>query len=66
MAVKKSARFASVHWQIGDVQSLQPDWDDKRCAEFLRANAKWIQDAMVRAGWDAMESCITWEQGRSE
>ncbi len=44
-------RHAQVAWQIGDIKSLRPNWTDEQCADFLRANTKYIQEAMLSAGW---------------
>lgn len=54
--------FAEVKWSIGDVQTLKPNWDEARCHEFLADNGKYIQEIMVMAGWDAMETLL-WETG---
>lgn len=48
-------RFAQAAWQVGDIKTLRPDWTDEQCAEFLSANSRHIQDAMVQAGWTAIE-----------
>jgi hypothetical protein len=51
-------RHAAVAWQIGDIKSLRPEWSDEQCVEFMRENAKHIQDAMVQAGCTAIESLL--------
>lgn len=51
-------RFATAAWQTGDIQSLRPAWTDEQCAAFLSQNSRHIQDAMVQAGWDAIESLL--------
>lgn len=57
-AVKRSirvVRFAHASWQVGDIKSLRPGWTDEQCADFLSANSRYIEDAMVQAGWTAIE-----------
>lgn len=51
-------RMASVSWSPGDIQSLRPDWPLAQCIDFLVENGRYIQDAMVQAGWDAIESLL--------
>jgi hypothetical protein len=51
-------RVASVSWSSGDIQSLRPDWSSAKCIDFLVENGRYIQDAMVQAGWDAIESLL--------
>lgn len=63
MAVEKSTQFASVCWQIGDIQTLRPEWSDERCADFLRSNQRQIQDDMVERGWSSIETLLdNWEE----
>jgi hypothetical protein len=54
----RTVRHAQVAWQIGDIQSLKPDWTDERCADFLRSNSKYIQEAMVVAGWTCIKTFL--------
>lgn len=54
MATTNSTRFACVCWKIGDIKSLRPMWSNQRCADFLRANGRHIEDAMVQAGGQRM------------
>lgn len=49
--------YGTVTWQAGDVQSIAV-MTDKRAEEWLANNAKYIQEAMVVAGWTAMESLL--------
>ena len=62
MAATKSTRFACAYWQIGDIQSLRPVWSDKQCVEFLLANGRHIEDAMIQAGWTAIEALLPEEE----
>jgi hypothetical protein len=54
----RTVRYAQVAWQIGDIKSLKPNWTDERCADFLQSNSKYIQDAMVEAGWYCIETFL--------
>lgn len=51
-------RFAQTAWHVGDIQALRPAWTDEQCAEFLREHSRPIQDAMVEAGWAAIETLL--------
>jgi len=51
-------RYAQVAWQIGDIKALKPRWSEEQCADFLRTNSKYIQDAMVAAGWTCIETFL--------
>lgn len=57
-AILKEAKtkFATVSWGIDDVTTLF-DVSDKEAVDFLNQNRKYIQEAMLTAGWDAMETC---------
>lgn len=59
--------YANVGWTPGDVQTLAPKWSEEKCIEWLEANAKHIQDALVSHGWEVLESLIpTEEKGLEE
>ncbi len=49
--------YATVTWQAGDVQTIAV-FTTKRAEEWLAHNAKYIQEAMVQAGWAAMETLL--------
>ena len=56
-------RYAKVAWSVGDVLCLDiaeqmDEWDARA---FLLNNASHIQDAMVRAGWDAIQTLLEME-----
>lgn len=51
--------YGSTGWMIGDVLTLRPKWSEEKAKGWLEVNAKYIQDAMVRAGWAAMEALMT-------
>lgn len=51
--------FATVSWSIEDVQTLRPEWSEKRCLEFLRTKSRHIQSNLVEHGWQVIESlCV--------
>ena len=50
--------YAEVKWSVGDVQTLRPNWTEAQYIEFLSDNGKYIQEAMVLAGWEAMRELI--------
>jgi hypothetical protein len=50
--------YAKVTWDIVDIESLRPEWSVWKCKDFLEENARYIQDAMIVAGWDAIESLL--------
>lgn len=50
--------YAVVSWSIEDVQEKRPKWSKQRCADWLAENAKHIQEAMISAGWDAIEALL--------
>jgi len=63
MTIPEDSSFARVSWHLGDVQTLRPDWSDNQCHSFLVDNGKYIQEAMVMAGWEAMEVLLSEEEG---
>lgn len=50
--------FAETCWSIDDVRGLRSGWTDSAAREFLRQRAGLIQDAMVEAGWIAIEALL--------
>lgn len=54
----RTVRYAQVAWQIGDIKALRPAFSDKQCADFLQRHSKYIQDAMVEAGWSCIEALL--------
>ena len=50
--------FAKAAWHLGDVQTLRPNWSDAQCYNFLVNNGKYLQEAMVLAGWEAMDELL--------
>lgn len=51
-------RYAKVLWSVDDVLSLRPEMTEEDAEEFLVLNEKYIQDAMVQAGWAAIEALL--------
>ncbi|MFA7296300.1 MAG: hypothetical protein WC211_03815 [Dehalococcoidia bacterium] len=57
--------FARVMWSIDDLRGegnedvrVPASWTDAECAEWLDVNAGLIQDAMIAAGWDAIDTLL--------
>ena len=50
-------KYATVTWQAGDVQAIAV-MTNKRAEEWLANNGKYIQEAMMEAGWAAMETLL--------
>ena len=58
--------YAEVKWSVGDVETLRPNWTEAQYVEFLSDNGKYIQEAMVLAGWEAMRELIGGENEEEE
>lgn len=52
----ESHEYAKVAWCVGDIQTVRPSFTVGQCEKFLFTNERYIQDAMVQAGWDAIAS----------
>jgi hypothetical protein len=50
--------FAETCWSVDDVLGTRPDWSDAQAHAWLESNAGLIQDAMVEAGWDAIDALM--------
>ena len=50
--------FAETCWSIDDVRRFRPDISDEDARQFLEEHAGLIQDAMVEAGWEAIETLL--------
>lgn len=59
-------RFARVGWSPVDIFDLRPDWTYEQAEEFLQKHGKYIQEAMVRAGWDAIETLLPPESKKED
>jgi hypothetical protein len=53
---------AVVSWCAEDIQEKRPDWSVERCQDFLDENEDHIQAAMIEAGGDAIDECLSWEE----
>ena len=58
MTEDKSEKFAGVSWTIGDLETLRPSWTRPRIRIWWCENERRIQDAMVMAGWEAIETLL--------
>ena len=57
-SVPRSSVEAGTKFVAGDVTSLRQDWTEDRAEEWLSENATYIADAMVAAGWNAIETLL--------
>ena len=53
--------YGTVQWTPADVQEIRPSWSLDRCEDWLANNAKYIQEALVQAGYRAMEDLMIGE-----
>jgi hypothetical protein len=53
--------YARVRWSPRDIQELRPSWTLLQCQVWLEDNQKYIVDAMIPAGWDAIEALLPLE-----
>ena len=51
-------KFAKVCWMAGDVQTLRPEWTLKKCSAWLSENEKYIQEDLVKQGWNIIASLL--------
>lgn len=51
-------KFATTSWMAEDVLTLRPNWTRDQAEEFLNENEKHINEAMVSAGWTAIETLL--------
>ena len=56
--VKKREWFAVVRWSVEDVQERKPSWSNETCQGWLKEHEGAIQEAMVSAGWDAIDALL--------
>ncbi len=50
--------YATVTWNVEDVQGIAV-MTRKRAEDWLENNAKYIQEAMVIRGWEAIETLLS-------
>ncbi|MEZ4553726.1 MAG: hypothetical protein R3B59_07440 [Dehalococcoidia bacterium] len=54
--------FAETCWSVDDVRSRRPEWTEERAREWLLRCSGLIQDAMVEAGWGAIDALLDEER----
>ena len=54
--------YATVQWTSYDVQEIRPAWSLAKCEDWLADNAKYIQEALVPAGYQAIEDLIEYDE----
>ncbi len=52
-----SVRYATVGWHVEDLEELTA-MPEVKAEEWLANNAKYIQEAMVEAGWTAIDTLL--------
>ena len=50
--------YGTVQWTPHDVKEIRPDWSLDKCDDWLANNAKYIQDALTQAGYQAIEDLM--------
>ena len=55
---KQASQYGKVVWTANDVLTLKDDWTEEQAEEWLKANAKYIQEQMVQSGWNAIENLL--------
>ncbi|MGE3857450.1 MAG: hypothetical protein AB7G21_10900 [Dehalococcoidia bacterium] len=50
--------YAETCWSVDDVLDVRPDFTEEQAREFLERRAGLILDAMVEAGWAAIETLL--------
>lgn len=50
--------FATVGWQIEDVQSLAPRMTDDEARAWLLKNEKYIAERLIELGWDVIQTFL--------
>jgi hypothetical protein len=58
----ETTKYAEVSWCVFDIHELRPNWTVQECASFLSREGRHIQDAMVSAGWSAIEDLLPSKQ----
>jgi len=52
--------YAEVAWTAEDVRTLAPQLSEQEAEDFLVANGKHIAEAVVSAGWTAIETLLVY------
>jgi hypothetical protein len=65
---RRQGFFAVVRWTVFDIHSHRQGagleaWTDAKASEWLGNNETRIQDAIIPAGWDAIEALMDGEVG---
>jgi hypothetical protein len=58
--------FGEACWSVDDVLGLRSEWSEEKARGFLIAVQGHIQDAMVEAGWFAIEELLWMEEHRDQ
>lgn len=53
--------YGSTGWMIGDIKGKLPHLTDEEAEEWLLTHEEKLRDAMVRAGWEAIDAIIAWD-----
>ena len=51
--------YARTSWCVEDIAEKRPDWSVKQCQQFLVASENAIQEEMIRAGHEAIETLLS-------
>lgn len=55
---KPPMTYAPVCWTPEDIQDLRPEWTLEECTVFLETYGRYIQEALVSAGYNIIETFI--------
>lgn len=57
--------YATICWEVADVQKFRPAWDENQCRMFLQVVERQLAAATLMAGWEALDALIRHhEQGK--
>lgn len=56
------AKYATVSWSGGDVQTLRPELTDEQAEGFLQRNGRRMADRMIEVGWDVMQTLLDMDE----
>lgn len=56
--MSNAKEFGKVSWSWEDVETLKPEWTKEKCRKFLQRYENGIQEAMLEAGWHAIEIAL--------
>ena len=46
------------YFQVGDVQTLRPEWSHQRCEDFILSQSKYFTDRLTELGWEVMDVLV--------